>query len=65
MEFILKNVHVFCRRSAHERLFGTKPNQQADGGDPNGNENNFNTKASSLERSQDSKSVRTYLYYFI
>nr|CAI5852690.1 unnamed protein product [Callosobruchus analis] len=41
-------------RSAHERLFGAKANPQLDG---NMNENgNFNPKAGSLERSQNSKS---------
>ncbi|KAJ8915042.1 hypothetical protein NQ315_016017 [Exocentrus adspersus] len=45
-------------RSAHERLFGTKANQQMDGNDANPTENNNfnNNKAGSLERSQNSKS---------
>ncbi|XP_074027652.1 zonula occludens-like protein polychaetoid isoform X3 [Leptinotarsa decemlineata] len=44
-------------RSAHERLFGSKTIPQAVSNDPNANENaSFNTKASSLERSQNSKS---------
>ncbi|XP_056639868.1 tight junction protein ZO-1-like isoform X1 [Diorhabda sublineata] len=44
-------------RSAHERLFGTKAISHGDNSDPNANEtNNFNAKAGSLERSQNSKS---------
>ncbi|XP_050513704.1 tight junction protein ZO-2 isoform X2 [Diabrotica virgifera virgifera] len=44
-------------RSAHERLFGTKATTHGENVDPNANENgNFNNKAGSLERSQNSKS---------
>ncbi|KAJ8928951.1 hypothetical protein NQ314_018413, partial [Rhamnusium bicolor] len=47
-------------RSAHERLFGTKANPQVDSNDTNAGENgNFNNKAGSLERSQNSKSSNT------
>ncbi|KAK5641793.1 hypothetical protein RI129_010340 [Pyrocoelia pectoralis] len=43
-------------RSAHERLFGTKPLQQGDNGEQNNNAENFNSKLGSLERSVNSKS---------
>ncbi|CAH1186640.1 unnamed protein product [Phyllotreta striolata] len=44
-------------RSAHERLFGTKAAPHGENADQNMNENgNFNNKAGSLDRSQNSKS---------
>ncbi|XP_064213330.1 tight junction protein ZO-1 isoform X3 [Tribolium castaneum] len=44
-------------RSAHERLFGTKPGQALDNPEQNNNDNNnFSNKLGSLERSQNSKS---------
>ncbi|XP_063904633.1 tight junction protein ZO-1 isoform X4 [Zophobas morio] len=44
-------------RSAHERLFGTKPGQPLDNVEQNNNDNNnFSNKLGSLERSQNSKS---------
>ncbi|XP_031353908.1 tight junction protein ZO-1-like isoform X5 [Photinus pyralis] len=43
-------------RSAHERLFGTKPLQQSDSNEQNNNAESFNNKLGSLERSVNSKS---------
>lgn len=50
-------IYMYYRRSAHERLFGTKPNTANESTDQNANESgNFN-KVGSLDRSQNSKSV--------